>query len=81
MVGFVAMVLMIIAPQGSIALVWTCPHRWGPLEIGEVSDEGKELVIGDVERSELGGLLALFQTARQGSSDPCSGCSSVRMSL
>ena len=33
----------------------------GPLEIGEVPNEGKEPVIGDVERSELGGLLALFR--------------------
>ena len=61
MVGFVAMVSMIIAPQGSIALVQAYPHRWGPLEIGKVSNEGKEPVIGDVERSELRGLLALFR--------------------
>ena len=42
-------------------LVRACPHGWGPLEIGEVPNEGEEPVIGDVERSELGGLLALFR--------------------
>ena len=42
-------------------LVGACPHKWGLLEIGEVPNEGKELVIGDVERSELVGLLALFR--------------------
>ena len=42
-------------------LVRACPHRWGPLEIGEVPNEGEQPVIGDVERSELGGLLAFFR--------------------
>ena len=60
MVGFMAMVSMIITPYGSFELVWTRPHRWGPLEIGEVPNESQEPVIGDVERSELGGLLPLF---------------------
>ena len=52
---------MIVTPQGSVALVRACPPRWGPLEIGEVPNEGEEPVIGDVERSELGGLLALLR--------------------
>ena len=39
-VGFMAMVPMIITPQGSVALVRGHPHRWGPLEIGEVPDKG-----------------------------------------
>ena len=41
-------------------LVRVCPHRWGALEIGAVPNEGEEPVIGNVERSELGGLLPLF---------------------
>ena len=61
MVGFVAMVSMIVAPYGSVALIRACPHRWGQLEIGEVPNKGEEPVIDDVERSELGGLLALFR--------------------
>ena len=36
-------------------LVRTYPNRWGPLEVGEVPDDGQEPVIGDVESSELGG--------------------------
>ena len=42
-------------------LVRAYPHRWGPLEIGEVPNKGEEPVIEDVERSELGRLLALFR--------------------
>ena len=63
MVGLVAMVPMIIAPKGSITLVRARPHGRGSLEIGEVPNKGEESVIGDVERSELGGggLLALFR--------------------
>ena len=41
-------------------LVRASPHRRGPLEIGEVPNKGEGPVIGDVERSELGGILALF---------------------
>ena len=60
MVGLVAMVSMIIAPQGSVALVRACPHRWGLLEVGEVLDNGQESVIGDVESSELGRIFHLL---------------------
>ena len=59
-IGLVAMVPMIMASQGSVALVWTCPHKWGPFEVGEVPDDGQELVIGDVESSELGGIFHLI---------------------
>ena len=55
LIGLVAMVLVIIAPQGSVALVWSCPHWWGPFEVGEIADEGQEPVICDVESRELGG--------------------------
>ena len=41
-------------------LVRTCPHWWGPFEVGEVPDEGQEPVIGDVESSELGGIFLLL---------------------
>ena len=54
LISLVSMVPMIIASQGSVALVRTCPHWLGPFEIREVLDNGQELVIGDVESSELG---------------------------
>ena len=60
MIGLVAMVPVIIASQGSVALVRTCPHRWGPFEVGEVPDDGQEPVIGDVESSEPGGIFSLL---------------------
>ena len=60
MIGLVAMVPVIIASQGSVELVWICPHRWGPFEVGEVPDDGQEPVIGDVESSELGGIFPLL---------------------
>ena len=41
-------------------MVRTYPHRWGPFEVGEVPDDGQEQVIGDVESSELGGILPLL---------------------
>ena len=63
MIGLMAMVPMIIALQGSVSLVQTCPHRWGPFEVGEVLDDGQELVIGAVESSEMGGALLAFALA------------------
>ena len=60
-IGLVAMVPVIIASQGSVALVRTYSHRWGPFEVGEVSDDGQEPVIGDVESSELGGIFPLLR--------------------
>ena len=36
-------------------LVRTGPYWWGPFEVGEVPDEGQELIIGDVESSGGGG--------------------------
>ena len=60
MIGLMAMVLVIIQSQGSIALVRTCPHGWGPFEVEEVPDDGQELVIGDVESSESGGIFPLL---------------------
>ena len=60
MIGLLAMVLGIIASQGSATLVWTYPHRWGPFEVGEVPDDGQEPVIGDVESSELRGIFPLL---------------------
>ena len=59
-IGLVAMVPVIIPSQGSIALVRTCSHRWGPFEVGEVPDDGQEPVIGDVKSSELGGIFPLL---------------------
>ena len=64
-IGLVAMVPVIIASQGSVALVRTCSHRWGPFEVGEVLDDGQEPVIGDVESSELGGSF-LFSDCPSG---------------
>ena len=82
-IGLVAMVLVIIASQGSVALVQTCSYRWGPFEVGEVPDDGQETVIGDVESSELGGGggggdLSSSRIARRGASGLCLGYSSVR---
>ena len=54
------MVPVIIASQGSVALVRTCSHKWGPFKVGEVPDDGQEPVIGDVESSELGGIFHLL---------------------
>ena len=61
MIGLVVMVPVVIASYGSVALVRTCSHRWGPLEVGEVPDYGQEPVIGDVESSELGGIFSLLR--------------------
>ena len=52
MIGFMAMVPMVVASQGPIALVRTDPHWWGPFKVGEVPDEGQKSIIGDVESSE-----------------------------
>ena len=60
LIGLVAMVPVIIAPQGSVTLVRSCSHWQGPLEVGEIADEGQEPVIGDVESSELGGIFLLL---------------------
>ena len=54
------MVPVIIASQGSFALVRTCSHRWGPFEVGEVPDDGQEPVIGNVKSSELRGIFPLL---------------------
>ena len=59
-IGFVAMVPVIIASQGSVALVRTCSPRLGPFEVREVLDDGQEPVIGDVESNELGGIFPLL---------------------
>ena len=61
MIGLVAMVPVIVASQGSVALIQTYPHRWGPLEVGEVPDDRQEPVICNVESSELGGIFLLFR--------------------
>ena len=61
MIGLVAMVPVIIASQGSVALVRSCSHRWGPFEVGEVLNDGQEQVIGDVESSELRGIFSLLR--------------------
>ena len=42
----------------SVAVI--CPHGRGPFKIGEVSDEGEQPVIGDVEGDELGRFPFLF---------------------
>ena len=55
MIGFMAMIPMVVASQGPIALVRTGPHWWGPFKVGEVPDERQKSIIGDVESSELGG--------------------------
>ena len=60
MIGLVAMVLVVIASWGSVVLVRTCPHWWGPLEIREVPDNREEPVIGDVERGGGGGGSFFF---------------------
>ena len=80
MIGLMAMVPVITASQGSVALVWTYPHRWGPFEVGEVPDDGQEPVIGDVESSELGGDLSSSRIARRGFFGLCLGCFFVRTS-
>ena len=66
-------------------LVRTGPHWWGPFEVGEVPDEGQELIIGDVESSGGGGGggggggLSSSQTGRRGASGSCFGFFSTRM--
>ena len=60
LIGLVAMVLVVIASQGSVVPVRTCPHWLGPFEIREVLDNGQEPVIGDVENSEFGGGCSFF---------------------
>ena len=54
LIGLIAMVSVIITPQGSVALVWSCPHWRGPFEVGEIADEGQEPIICTVESNELG---------------------------
>ena len=60
MISLMAMVPVIITSQRSVALVRTYSHRWGPLEIEEVPDDGQEPVIGDVESGKLGGIFPLL---------------------
>ena len=55
MIGFMAMIPMVVASQGHIALVRTVPHWWGPFKVGEVPYESQKSIIGDVESKELGG--------------------------
>ena len=59
LIGLMAMVPMIIAPQGFVALVRSYPHLRGPLKVEEIADKGQEPVISDVESSELGGIFLL----------------------
>ena len=54
-IGFMAMIPMVVASQGPIALVEASPHWWGPFKVREVPDEGQKSIIDDVESSELGG--------------------------
>ena len=54
LIGLVAMVPVIITPQRSVALVRSSPHWRGPLDAGEIADEGQEPIIGNVESSEMG---------------------------
>ena len=61
MICFMVVVIMIVAPQRPIALVWIHPHGRGLFKIGVVFDEGKQPVIGDVEGGELGRLPFLFR--------------------
>ena len=77
-IGLVAMVPVIIASQGSIGLIRTYSHKWGPFEVGEVPNDGQEPVIGDVESSELGGSF-LFSDCPSGCFCLCLGCFSVRI--
>ena len=72
-IGFMAMILMVVASQGPIALVRTDPHWWGPFKVGEVPDEVQKLIIGDVESSELGGGLFSSRIAHRGVSSSCLG--------
>ena len=60
MIGFMAVVPMVVTPQGPITLVRTGSHWWGPFKVGEVSNEGQESIIGDVKSSELGGIFLLL---------------------
>ena len=59
-IGLVAIVPVIITSQGSVALVQTCSHKWGPFEVEAVPNDGQEPVIGDVENSELRGIFSLL---------------------
>ena len=60
MICFMVVVPVVVSPQRPIALVWICPHGRGPFKIGVVSDEGQQLVIGDVKGGEVGRFLFLF---------------------
>ena len=79
LIGLIAMVSVIITPQGSVALVWSCPHWRGPFEVGEIADEGQEPIICNVESNELGGGdLSSSRAARLGASGSFLDCVSVR---
>ena len=60
LIGFMAMIPMVVASQGPIALVQAGPHWWGPFKVGEVPEEGQKSIIGDVESNELGGGGGVF---------------------
>ena len=51
---------VIVTPQRPVALVRTCPHGRGLFELGVISDEGEQSVVGDVKRGELGRIPFLF---------------------
>ena len=55
-----AVVFVIVTPQRTVALVWTCLHGRGPFELRVISDEGEQSVVGDVKRGELGRIPFLF---------------------
>ena len=80
MIGFMAMIPMVVASQGPIALVPISSHWWGPFKVGEVLDERQKSIIGDVESSELGGGGLFFsRIAHRGVSGSCLGRLSARM--
>ena len=60
MICFLAVVLVVVTPQGPVALVQVFPHGRGPFKIGVVPDEGEQSDIGDVEGGELGRFSFLF---------------------
>ena len=60
MICFMVVVSMIVTPQQPVALVWICPHGWGPFKLGVIPDEGEQPVVGDVKRGELGRIPFLF---------------------
>ena len=52
---------VVVTPQCPITLVRARPHGRGPLKLGVIQDEGKQLDVGDVKGGELGRISFLYR--------------------